>query len=243
MYTFSLPGNRKQDLDDCFVNFIFKDSQPFSVVEDVGFKELVAKLDPTYALPTRKALKNMVVAKYEEEREKAKAEIQGVETVSLTADMWTSINMDSYLAVTCHFVNKNDQLSTHLLGTRNFPRTHTAAHIAAEIKSPAPAAASTGVDLWRLLDHEAHRARHMQSATANAIVEVNRYLADPPLERTDDALTYWATHNTVYPNLYELSKHFLFIPASSMPCERVFSKPGEIVLSGAEDEMTSSSPW
>lgn len=135
MFTLSTSGNRKRDLDDALVNFIVKDSQPFSVVEDVGFKELVAKLDPTYTLPTRKAVKNMVEAKYEEEKEKAKAELQGVETVSLTSDMWTSINMDAYLAVTCHFINKKDQLSMLLLGTKPFPRTHTAAHIAEEIAS------------------------------------------------------------------------------------------------------------
>lgn len=36
---------------------IIKDSQPFSVVEDIGFKELVAKLDPSYTLLTRQAVK------------------------------------------------------------------------------------------------------------------------------------------------------------------------------------------
>lgn len=53
----------KADLDDAIVNFIIEDSQPFSVVEDAGFKELVAKLDPTYTLPTREAVKNMVLAR------------------------------------------------------------------------------------------------------------------------------------------------------------------------------------
>lgn len=103
------------------------------MVEDVEFKELVAKLDPTYKLPTRKAVKNLVLAKYEEEREKAKVEIQGVETVSLTADMWTSINMDAYLAVTCHYIKNNNHLATLLLGAKPFSKTHTAVHIAAEI--------------------------------------------------------------------------------------------------------------
>lgn len=50
----SLPVSRKKDLDDALVSMIVKDTQPFTVVEDIGFREFVAKLDPTYILPTRK---------------------------------------------------------------------------------------------------------------------------------------------------------------------------------------------
>lgn len=41
-------------LDEAVANLIVKDSQPFSVVEDEGFRELIHLLDPTYVLPTRK---------------------------------------------------------------------------------------------------------------------------------------------------------------------------------------------
>ncbi|XP_059196354.1 zinc finger BED domain-containing protein 4-like [Centropristis striata] len=97
------PVSRKKDLDDALVSMIVKDTQPFSIVEDTGFREFVAKLDPTYILPTRKA---MVEERYQHEKEKAKAEVQKVAAVSLTADMCTSINMDAYLAVTCHFIDE-----------------------------------------------------------------------------------------------------------------------------------------
>lgn len=95
------------------------------MVEDVGFKELVAKLDATYTLPTRKAVKNLVEGQAWKAWQKAKAEIQGVETVSLTADMWTSINMDAYLAVICHYIKNNNQFATLLLGAKPFSKTHT----------------------------------------------------------------------------------------------------------------------
>ncbi|MED6295308.1 hypothetical protein CHARACLAT_030380 [Characodon lateralis] len=35
------------ELDKALVNFIVKDSQPFTVVDDPGFRAFVAKLDPT----------------------------------------------------------------------------------------------------------------------------------------------------------------------------------------------------
>ncbi|KAJ8364737.1 hypothetical protein SKAU_G00135680 [Synaphobranchus kaupii] len=72
----------------------------------------------------------MVAAKYQETKEKGKAEMQKVVAVSLTSDMWTSINMDAYLAVTCHFIDDHDKLGTVLLGVEKFPNSHTAANIA-----------------------------------------------------------------------------------------------------------------
>lgn len=114
---------------------VVKDSQPFSIVDDEGFKEFVGKLDPTYTLPSRQVLKKMVVEKYEEE--KTKAQLQDIEGVSLTADMWTSINMDAYLAVTCHYVNEVDdaKMATVLLGVLPFPQVHKAENIAAAMRS------------------------------------------------------------------------------------------------------------
>jgi len=60
-------------------------------------------------------------------------------------------------------------------------------------------------------------------------VEVQRYRTDPPLQRSEDPLAYWKNHQNVYPHLFKLAKQFLCTPASSVPCERVFSKCGEIV--------------
>ncbi|KAI2646430.1 Protein phosphatase PP2A regulatory subunit A [Labeo rohita] len=34
--------------------------------------------------------------------------------------MWTSVNMDAYLAVTCHFITEEIQLSTILIGVKQF---------------------------------------------------------------------------------------------------------------------------
>jgi len=57
-------------------------------------------------------------------------ELQKTDGMSLTADMWTSINMDVYLAVTCHYVDDKDKLATVLLGVRSFPKAHTAENLA-----------------------------------------------------------------------------------------------------------------
>lgn len=40
-------------MDEALVNMIMKDCQPFTVVEDEGFRNLIHFLHPSYTLPTR----------------------------------------------------------------------------------------------------------------------------------------------------------------------------------------------
>ena len=40
-------GSRKQELDEAMVELNVKDSQPFTLVKDEGFRGFVNKLDPT----------------------------------------------------------------------------------------------------------------------------------------------------------------------------------------------------
>ncbi|KAM3623100.1 uncharacterized protein V6R79_007000 [Siganus canaliculatus] len=122
--------SRQQKLDAALVDMVVKDAQPFSIVEDKGFKAFVNLLDPTYIIPSRKALGKMVEDKYKASKEKDIALVSKASAVSLTADMWTSMNMDAYLAVTGHFITEEMELSTVVLGVQKFPQAHTAAHLA-----------------------------------------------------------------------------------------------------------------
>lgn len=72
----------------------------------------------------------MLDSKYEEAKIKAKAEMENVKAVSLTSDTWTSLNMDTYLAITCHYIDGSDTLSTVLLGIEKSPDNHTVENIA-----------------------------------------------------------------------------------------------------------------
>lgn len=72
----------------------------------------------------------MVEKKYNETKEKAKASVIKASAVSLTSDMWTSINTDAYLAVTCHFVDCNLLINSVVLGVKHFHQSHTAFNLA-----------------------------------------------------------------------------------------------------------------
>ncbi|XP_026122169.1 zinc finger BED domain-containing protein 4-like [Carassius auratus] len=108
---------------------VVKDLQPFTIVEDEGFMAFVNKLDPSYVLPSRKALKTMVTERYNISKEKTMEDLKKADFVSLTADMWSSINMDGYLGVTCHYITPEAKLATVVLGVRRFYQTHTAQHL------------------------------------------------------------------------------------------------------------------
>lgn len=52
---------RKIELDSSLMRMIAIDVQPFSIVNDKGFRELVNKLDPRYKLPSKTHLRNVVL--------------------------------------------------------------------------------------------------------------------------------------------------------------------------------------
>lgn len=88
------------------LKMIVKYLQPFSIVEDVGFKAYSAGLDPTYVLPSRTT---MVKVRQTIENE--------AEYVTLTTDCWTSKCTEGYMAVTAHFILKKWVLKSMLLQT------------------------------------------------------------------------------------------------------------------------------
>ncbi|KFM63788.1 Zinc finger BED domain-containing protein 1, partial [Stegodyphus mimosarum] len=67
------------------------------------------------------------------------------------------------------------------------------------------------------------------AAIEKAAAEVKKYLQEPILSRKSDPLEWWEKNENVFPNLYELSRKKLGLVATSVPCERVFSKAGLIL--------------
>lgn len=107
----------KKDIDRHIMNLFIYDMQPFSIVEDRGFRELILFAFPNYILPSRKYfVNNMLPSLYEGTKTEVK-ELLDSEMVSicLTTDMWTSRNGDWFLALTGHFIDSNMKLRSVLL--------------------------------------------------------------------------------------------------------------------------------
>lgn len=126
---FCVLGDRKRELDEALVNMLVKDSQPFSIVDDCGFKEFVALLDPTYTLPSKQTLKDMVIQRYKGQMSKIKAHIEDGDS---DLDCWY---MDRRQYVSWRYVDETIRRPTMLLGVAYLPEALTGGRIAAGTRS------------------------------------------------------------------------------------------------------------
>lgn len=115
---------------------IIQDLQPFSIVQDRGFLQLLEGLEPSYQLPSRNTFANSLL---EQRYNKGVVILQLIlkqsEWVTITTDKWTSSANESYTSVTAHFITKNWELKSCLLDCFNTTESHTAQNIANEIKT------------------------------------------------------------------------------------------------------------
>lgn len=125
---------QKKKIDILVLKMIVRDLQPFSVVDDPGFRELVATLSPTYELPSRTTLtRNYLASKFVDMEAAVKRTLDCVDYVSLTTDIWTSRTTQAYIAITAHYVTKNWTLGSVLLGCVSITGSHTGIHIRDEV--------------------------------------------------------------------------------------------------------------
>ncbi|XP_072400709.1 zinc finger BED domain-containing protein 4-like [Diabrotica undecimpunctata] len=124
---------QKKIIDAKLLNLIVKDIQPFSIVEDEGFREFCDAVG--YTLPSRKTLtKTLLPAKYLETLNKTREIMATAESVTITTDMWSSRNSDSFIGVTAHFINDKFELESILLEVCLFEGSHTSVNLANELR-------------------------------------------------------------------------------------------------------------
>lgn len=87
---------------------------------------------------------------------------------------------------------------------------------------------STSGSFWASFDKEVE-TEIIKNPTAASIVELDKYLIEPLINRMNDPLKWWNERRLLYPHLYTLMKRRLCVQATSVPCERIFSKAGMTV--------------
>ena len=84
---------------------------PFKFVEGEGFRDLFAVACPRFHIPFRRTVTRDCYDLYVSERDKLKSFIkQTYQSVCLTTNTWTSIQIVNYMWLTCLFIDKNWQL-------------------------------------------------------------------------------------------------------------------------------------
>lgn len=103
------------------------DLRPFSVVDNIGFKNMIKCLEPRYDLPSKTHFSTVVVPEiYREEKANLTAELKNANAVALTSDGWTSRATESYITVTAHYIDIDWEMRNVVLQTRQLNESHTA---------------------------------------------------------------------------------------------------------------------
>lgn len=88
--------------------FVILDEHPFSVVEGIGFKLLINKIQPQMTVPSRFTVTRDCYQLYLDEKVRLRGFFKSnCNRVTLTTDCWTSIQNLSYLTLTAHFIDND----------------------------------------------------------------------------------------------------------------------------------------
>jgi len=140
------------------------DYQPYTIVENSGFKELLHILEPRYHIPasttfSRKVIPDMYNKVFKSVKGTLERDLLGscgssqtrtgseddclqAPAFNFTTDVWTSRAMDAYISFTVSYVNDQFQLKTFALENKYFPGSHTANRILDTLQ--------TSMDEWGL---------------------------------------------------------------------------------------------
>lgn len=121
-------------ITDYIVRFFYKDLLPVKFVDSPNFKELLKFMEPNYQIPSRTNIVSKIDKLYISQKEALKTKLTSEQCakISITTDCWTSLNADSFITVTAHFITKPKgkwMMENAVLATRFVEVTHTAENL------------------------------------------------------------------------------------------------------------------
>lgn len=127
--SYSESGTKTRKLNNCLLYMICKDHQPFSIVENEGFKNLMKAVAPQYKLPSRTTLRRWLDNKYEAVSETFRKKLSTIADLTLTTDIWSdTLNMKSFIGITVYFGIDVNLISV-TLGVYELDERHTSQYI------------------------------------------------------------------------------------------------------------------
>jgi hypothetical protein len=115
-----------ESFKEILVDIIARKCLPFVLVEDRGFRKMVRMLRPGTTVPSANTIKNTTMKIFNAEKARMRALLQEAPgKLSFTADVWTSANMEPFLGVTVHWIDKEWCLQDMLLDLVPLEGSHT----------------------------------------------------------------------------------------------------------------------
>ncbi|CAG9837947.1 unnamed protein product [Diabrotica balteata] len=87
-------------------------------------------------------------------------------------------------------------------------------------------------------EKKAVKKRIIISATSRARIKVQQYLEEDILNRNEDPLQWWSDYSYNYPHLSKVVTEKFGMVATSAPCESIFSKSGQLLISGRRSRLS-----
>jgi hypothetical protein len=111
---------------EILVSMVARRHMPFILVEDRDFRTMVRMLRPGTKVPCANTIKNGVMTTFEAGKARMRVLLQEAPgKISFTVDVWTSANMEPFLGVTAHWIDKEWRLQDTLLDLVPLEGSHT----------------------------------------------------------------------------------------------------------------------
>ncbi|XP_073718457.1 zinc finger BED domain-containing protein 4 [Misgurnus anguillicaudatus] len=159
------------------MEFIALDDQPFSVVEDVGFRRLIDHIEPRYTIPSRRHFSDVCLPEMYNVISTNVHELLATDiaALSFTTDIWSSdVSPTSMLSLTAQWIDTDFKLQKIVLHSQEFRGSHTAVAISE--------AFANMFDNWRIDRSKVHavvsdNARNMAKAMEDSKLKGIRCMA------------------------------------------------------------------
>ncbi|XP_041647865.1 zinc finger BED domain-containing protein DAYSLEEPER [Cheilinus undulatus] len=109
--------------------------QPLGSTENKSFKDFMKGLNPPVEIPTQSVMRSLLVRVYSEIRNELQSSLKEPEDVVLTCESWSHRVKDSFLTVSCHFVDNHGNLKSYVLSTKYLLRDESADNIIKQISA------------------------------------------------------------------------------------------------------------
>jgi zinc finger BED domain-containing protein 1 (E3 SUMO-protein ligase ZBED1) len=114
------------NITNALARWVAENNRPINIVTDDGLEDVIriASGNQSYTLPSRSVISSRIDDLYEQQRNKISVVLAAVEYVALTGDYWSSVANDSYLGVTCHFIDKDWAFHSFALCVQHVEERH-----------------------------------------------------------------------------------------------------------------------
>ncbi|XP_075763279.1 E3 SUMO-protein ligase ZBED1-like isoform X1 [Pelodiscus sinensis] len=127
-------NTREEQLTELLCTMISTDMLPVSVVEGTGFRALMSFVEPDYCMPLRQTITSRLENCYETCVRLLREKLDKAVKVAFTTDCWTALSTESYMTVTCHYI-ENWEPRSSVLHTESLAGEQTAENLAAKLNA------------------------------------------------------------------------------------------------------------